>query len=165
MRPGALATTAVLLAVLALVPGLPLWPFLVVATGAAALAWLALRRRAAVPRVPLADEPTAPHALEVALDPALHAAAPSLESRLMQVTRVGIADELGLIVPALVLTVDARLPLRGYVQPQVIAHDLDGAGGDEVRQGAAAKCEQLLVFINQVRLLVVVGLDVAVHRW
>jgi type III secretion protein V len=113
LRPGALATTAVLLAVLALVPGLPLWPFLVVAAGAAGLAWLALRRRAAIPRVPLADEPTPPPALEVALDPALHAAAPSLEPRLTQVTHT-LADELGLIVPPLILSIDARLPLRGY---------------------------------------------------
>ncbi len=113
LRPGALATTAVLLAVLALVPGLPLWPFLVVAAAAAALAWLALRRRAQLPRVPVADAPHPPPALEVALDPALHAAAPALESRLVQVTRA-LADELGLIVPPLSLTIDARLPLRGY---------------------------------------------------
>src|SRR6185312_16038068 len=113
LRPGALITTAVLLAVLALVPGLPLWPFLVVAAGAAALAWLALRRRAQQPRVPVADAPHAPPALEVALDPALHAAAPTLESRLVQVTRT-LSDELGVIVPALQLTIDARLPLRGY---------------------------------------------------
>ncbi|MGZ3440651.1 MAG: flagellar biosynthesis protein FlhA, partial [Polyangia bacterium] len=113
MRPGALATTAVLLAVLALVPGLPLWPFLVVAAGAGGLAWLALRQRAQVPRVPLADAPHPPAALEVALDPALHAAAPALEARLAQVTRT-LADELGLIVPPLMLAVDARLPLRGY---------------------------------------------------
>ncbi|MGZ3427469.1 MAG: FHIPEP family type III secretion protein, partial [Polyangia bacterium] len=54
-----------------------------------------------------------PAALEVALDPALHAAAPALEARLAQVTRA-LADELGLIVPPLMLAVDARLPLRGY---------------------------------------------------
>ncbi|HEX9104622.1 MAG TPA: flagellar biosynthesis protein FlhA, partial [Polyangia bacterium] len=113
LRPGALITTAVLLAVLALVPGLPLWPFLVVAAAAGGLAWLALRRRAQQPRVPIADAPHAPPALEVALDPALHAASPSLEPRLVQVTRA-LSDELGLIVPPLQLTIDARLPLRGY---------------------------------------------------
>jgi len=113
LRPGALATTAILLAVLALVPGLPLWPFLVVAVAAGALAWVALRQRASRPRVPVADAPTPPPALEVALDPALHAAAPSLETRLVAVTR-GLADELGLIVPPLQLTIDAKLPLRGY---------------------------------------------------
>jgi type III secretory pathway component EscV len=113
LRPGALATTAVLLAVLALIPGLPLWPFLVVAAGAATLAWLALRHRAQAPRIPVADAPHPPPALEVALDPALHAAAPALESRLMQVTRA-LSDELGLVMPPLQLTIDAKLPLRGY---------------------------------------------------
>ena len=113
LRPGALITTAVLLAVLALVPGLPLWPFLVVAAAAGTLAWLALRRRAQEPRVPVAEAPHAPPALEVALDPALHAAAPSLEARLVQVTRT-LSDELGVIVPPLTITIDARLPLRGY---------------------------------------------------
>ncbi|HEY2744346.1 MAG TPA: flagellar biosynthesis protein FlhA, partial [Polyangia bacterium] len=113
LRPGALLTTAILLALLALVPGLPLWPFLVVAAATAALAWAALRRRAQRPRVPVADAPSPPPPLEVALDPALHAAAPSLETRLAAVTRA-LADELGLIVPPLVLTIDARLPLRGY---------------------------------------------------
>ena len=113
LRPGALITTAVLLAVLALVPGLPLWPLLVVAAAAGTLAWLALRRRAQEPRVPVAEAPHAPPALEVALDPALHAAAPSLEARLVQVTRT-LSDELGVIVPPLTITIDARLPLRGY---------------------------------------------------
>ena len=38
---------------------------------------------------------------------------PSLEARLVAVTRA-LSDELGLIVPPLTLTIDAALPLRGY---------------------------------------------------
>src|SRR4051812_32139741 len=96
LRPGALAATAALLVVLALVPGLPLWPFLLVATGTATLAWLAQRQHNARPVAPVADLPQAEPPLEVALDPALHAAAPTLEARLHQVTRA-LADELGLL--------------------------------------------------------------------
>lgn len=113
MRPGALLATALLLAVLALVPGLPLWPFLVVAAAAGALAWWALRRRGQTPVAPAAHTPSPPPPLEVALDPALRVAAPTLESRLHQVTRA-LSDELGLPVPPLAVTVDASLPLRGY---------------------------------------------------
>jgi len=113
LRPGALAATAVLLVVLALVPGLPLWPFLLVATGTGALAWSAQRRHNARHIPAVADLPHEEPPLEVALDPALHAAAPGLEARLHAVTRA-LADELGLLVPALTLTIDAKLPLRGY---------------------------------------------------
>ncbi len=113
LRPGALVTTAALLVVFALVPGLPLVPFLVVAAGAVALAWLALRRRAEAPRVPVAEAPRAPLPLEVALDPALHAATPSLETRLSAVGRA-LADDIGILLPPLALTIDAKLPLRGY---------------------------------------------------
>src|SRR4051812_44990390 len=111
LRPGALIGTAVLLVVLSLVPGLPLWPFLLVAAAAGALAWWALRRRAQVPRVPVAEAPRPLLALEVALDPALHAAAPSLEARLAAVTRT-LADDVGIFLPPLSLTIDAKLPLR-----------------------------------------------------
>lgn len=114
MRPGALWATAGLLAALALVPGLPLWPFAIVAALIAGLGWYARRQLvAAASTAPLADSPRPPAPLELALDPALHAAAPSLESRLHQVTRA-LADELGVVVPPLQLTIDARLPLRGY---------------------------------------------------
>jgi type III secretory pathway component EscV len=113
MRPGALLATAALLAMLSLVPGLPLWPFLLIAATVAALGLWARRRHAAGPPPPVAEAPRPPPPLEVALDPALRAASPSLETRLHQVTRA-LADDLGLVVPPLDLTIDARLPLRGY---------------------------------------------------
>ncbi|MDB4971426.1 MAG: type secretion protein LcrD/AscV [Myxococcales bacterium] len=113
LRPGALAATAGLLVLLALVPGLPLWPFMLVAAGTGGLAWMAQRRQRARPVAAIADAPHPAPPLEVALDPALHAAAPTVEARLHQVTRA-LADELGLLVPPLTLTIDARLPLRGY---------------------------------------------------
>jgi type III secretory pathway component EscV len=114
MRPGALWATGGLLVTLALVPGLPLWPFLLVAAAVIGLGLYAQRQgRAAAPTTPVADAPRPPLPLEVALDPALHAATPALGTRLNQVTRA-LADELGLVVPPLTLTIDAHLPLRGY---------------------------------------------------
>ena len=83
LRPGALAATAMLLAVLALVPG-PAAVAVPRRRRRRRRRWrgwrcAAARRR---PRVPVADAPSPPPPLEVALDPALHAAAPSLETRL-----------------------------------------------------------------------------------
>jgi type III secretory pathway component EscV len=111
LRSRALAVTALLLVVLAMVPGLPLWPFALVAVGVAALAWFA--RRGPEEAAPAPSVPRTPPPLEVALDPQLRAASPGLEPRLSAVA-ASLADELGLVVPPVALTVDARLPLRGY---------------------------------------------------
>jgi flagellar biosynthesis component FlhA len=113
MRPRALAATGLLLGALALVPGLPLWPFALVALGAAALAVLAQRREQAAAEPPAPSLPRLAPALEVALDPLLAAALPGLDARLGEVGAT-VADDLGLVVPAPALTVDARLPLRSY---------------------------------------------------
>jgi type III secretion protein V len=112
LRPGALAATAGLLALLALIPGLPLLPFSIVAVGVGALAWTLHRRRPAPPP-PTAEAPTPPIPLELALDPALHAVTPGLESRLSHLQKL-LADDMGIVLPPLGLTIDARLPLRGY---------------------------------------------------
>jgi type III secretion protein V len=112
LRPGALAATAGLLALLALVPGLPLWPFLLMGVAAAGLAWW-MNRRAAAPPPPAMKVPSPPPPVEVALDPALAAASPSLEPQLAQ-AGVALAEDLGLLLPPIRLTRDARLPLRGY---------------------------------------------------
>jgi type III secretion protein V len=112
LRPGALATTAALLGVLAIVPGLPLWPLLLMGGAVGALAWRLYRRRPAPPPT-TADAPTLPLPLEIALDPALHAASLGLEARLGTLQK-SLAEELGMVMPPLRLTVDARLPLRGY---------------------------------------------------
>jgi type III secretory pathway component EscV len=54
-----------------------------------------------------------PPPLEVALDPQLQAALPQLDARLKECS-AQLADELGLVVPAVAHTLDARLPLRSY---------------------------------------------------
>jgi type III secretion protein V len=111
-RPRALGVTALALGALAVVPGLPLWPFALVAVAAAAAAWYAARRAPA----PEASGPSLPRpapALEVALDPALAAAAPGLGARLAEVAGA-LSDELGVPVPAVGLTRSGLLPLRGY---------------------------------------------------
>ncbi len=111
LRSRALFVTALLLLGLALVPGLPLWPFLAVGSGVGALAWYARREPSPPP-----PGPSLPHiapALEVVVDPQLRAAWPALESQLPRIA-AQLADALGLVVPAVTLTIDARLPLRSY---------------------------------------------------
>ena len=95
-------------------PGLPLWPFLLVAAGAGALAWVALRRRAA--RAARAASPTRRRRRRRSRSRSIRRCTPPRRRwrrACTQVTRA-LADELGLVVPPLSLTIDARLPLRGY---------------------------------------------------
>ena len=112
LRPRALLVTAGLLAALALTPGLPLWPFAVVALGVGFLAQR-IRQR---PQKDERDEmalPRVPSPLEVALDPQLRAASPELPERIER-TRLAVVDDLGLPLPRTSLVTDARLPLRSY---------------------------------------------------
>jgi type III secretion protein V len=111
LRSRALLVTALLLFGLALVPGLPLWPFALVGVGVAGLAWYA--RKAPEAPLPAASLPRVAPALEVAVDPQLRVAWPALGEEL---PRIGaqLADELGVMVPPVTLTVDARLALRSY---------------------------------------------------
>jgi type III secretory pathway component EscV len=112
LRPRALAVTAALLGALALVPGLPLWPFALVALGTALLAqWSRTRAPEAAPDAPSLPRARAP--LEVALDPQLRAATGGLDAGLALVGRA-VADDLGMPVPPVAVVTDARLPLRGY---------------------------------------------------
>ncbi len=114
-RPGVLAIVAGLLLALALVPGLPLVPFLVVAVPFAAAAWVAWRRRPQAPPAELVPE--SPPAVEVATDPALAAAADdgrgALDEALAKAAR-SVVDDLGVPVARVERTVDARLPPRGF---------------------------------------------------
>jgi type III secretory pathway component EscV len=116
-RPRALAVTALLLGVLALVPGLPLWPFALVGFTAGGLAlYLRRRRRGPEPIAVGVSLPRPQPALEVAVDSQLAAqlrAAGPVEERLAEVART-LADDLGLPLPPVELAIDARLPLRGY---------------------------------------------------
>jgi type III secretion protein V len=111
LRSRALMVTALLLLGLALVPGLPLWPFALVGVGVAGLAWYA--RRAPEAPAPGPSLPRVAPPLEVAVDPQLRVALPALPEALPQVT-AQLADELGLVIPPVTLTLDARLPLRSY---------------------------------------------------
>jgi type III secretion protein V len=115
LRPRALGATALLLGALALVPGLPLWPFAVVASAAGGLALYARRRRIAAP-VSMPSLPQVPAPLQVAIAPQLApplGGAEQLDARLRQVA-AHLADELGLVIPAVEVLIDARLPLRGW---------------------------------------------------
>ncbi|HEY7957538.1 MAG TPA: flagellar biosynthesis protein FlhA, partial [Polyangia bacterium] len=111
-RPRALGVTALLLAVLALVPGLPLWPFALVGVAAGGLALYTKRRRTLAPQ-PVPSVPEVPRALEVALDPQLATTTAGLDARLGESARA-LAEDLGVLVPAVERSVDPRLPLGSF---------------------------------------------------
>jgi len=125
--PGALGTVAVLMALFAIVPGMPFIPFIF---GAAALAYAAWRARRpavsdavetgneplAAPTKPLGDIldfdeihiEFAPNLVVMALDPAT-----GLESRITNM-RTHIATSYGVILPEIRLTDEASLPPGTY---------------------------------------------------
>lgn len=110
LKPRALMATAALLALLALVPGLPLWPFALAGAAVGAVGLVA-RRREAPADAPA--EPRAPAPLSVVLDAQLAAQVGDLAPRLQRVARRE-AEDLGLVLPAVAVHADARLPLRGW---------------------------------------------------
>lgn len=124
--PAALGTVAVLMALFALVPGLPFIPFLLGAGGLAFAAWSGRRRAQAVPE-PEAQEaaPAArplgdvldlddihvefsPDLVPMVLDPAT-----GLDARIANMRR-HVAASFGLILPEIRLTDDAGLGPGGY---------------------------------------------------
>jgi len=116
-QPRALAGAAILLGVLALVPGLPMAPFLLLGVGAAAAAVAAARRRPAA--APALDEPGAEGArgprLALRLPPAAHArlaARPGeLHARLAAIrARAALAS--GVPIPPLAVVADPALGER-----------------------------------------------------
>jgi type III secretion protein V len=110
-KPRPLLFTAGLLLALALVPGLPMAPFVVVAALAGGAGWAALRRERAAERAAAVAPvvPPVPAALEVALHPTVAAAAgPALAERLGERVRA-VAGELGLYLPGLRLVESAAL--------------------------------------------------------
>ena len=111
-RPQTLLVVAGLLVVLALVPGLPLVPFVVVAIPFALGALVALRRKPTSADTP-ALEPAAHAPVEVALDPALAAACGELDLDFDQAARA-VVEELGIPLAKVAQSVDASLPPRGY---------------------------------------------------
>lgn len=125
--PGALGTVAVLMALFALVPGMPFVPFMLGAAILGGLTWLALRRdRQETEPVPaLSEAPQsrplgdvldfdeihvefAPSLVSMVLDPAT-----GLDARIANM-RNHVATSFGLILPEIRLTDDALLPPGTY---------------------------------------------------
>ena len=125
--PAALGTVAVLMALFALVPGLPFVPFLLGAAGLGVAAWFGQRnlRKAEAPPPEDAAAPAArplgdvldlddihvefaPDLVPMVLDPAT-----GLDARIANMRR-HVAANFGLILPEIRLTDDAGLPPGGY---------------------------------------------------
>lgn len=111
-RPRSLLAVALLLAVLAVVPGLPLIPFLLVALVFAAGATVAFSRGSS-PEPAAALEPHLAPTLELAVDAQLARSAPDLANAVDEAARA-IVDDLGLTMPPITCTTDAALPARSY---------------------------------------------------
>ncbi len=109
-RPRALIAAAGVLALLALMPGLPTVPFAIVATVFGAAAYLTSRTPPA--RTALIYPPDAP-AIEIALDPSIAMGAERVTTDADRATR-RVAEDLGMPLPATVVRLDARLPLRHF---------------------------------------------------
>ncbi len=109
-RPRALLAAAGVLALLALMPGLPTLPFMLIAAVFGGAAWLTARTPP--PRAAFLYPPDAPP-IEIALDA-------SLAAGLARVTAdsdraaARVAEDIGLPLPAPVVRLDARLPLRHF---------------------------------------------------
>ena len=139
-HPAALGTVAVLMALFAVVPGLPFWPFM---AGAAGLGLWAYRLRSHPPAEDAAaDDPKAvaprPRSMGDTLDlDELHVEfAPDLVSMVLDAAtgldaRIGnmrnhVATQFGLILPEIRLTDDPSLPTGGYrirIQGVEVAQD------------------------------------------
>ena len=109
-RPRALGAAAAILGVLALVPGLPLAPFAFVALVFGGAAWAVARIPAPRPTVLL---PRDVPAIEVVVDSALAAHLAMLAHDAVAAT-ARVVEDLGIPLPAPAVTMDPRLPLRGF---------------------------------------------------
>ena len=125
--PGALGTVAALMAVFAIVPGMPFVPFMLGAVALAAAAWFGYQNaRKPPPLLPLSAEPPrprqmgdildfddihiefAPNLVAMVLDPAT-----GLEARIANM-RTHVATAFGLILPEIRLTDEAGLAPGNY---------------------------------------------------
>ncbi len=130
-HPRALGTTSGLLAVLAVVPGLPLWPFLTLAGVSGALAWHLARREFAATAVTAAPAAAAPSAEEpvsaaLAMDPLRlelgygllpligDGGGPRLPDQIKALRRQ-LAGELGFVMPPVRIQDNIQLPSNTYV--------------------------------------------------
>lgn len=126
--PGALGTVAVLMAMFAVVPGMPFLPFIIGAGALAYAAWLGRKRAEPATDTPseMAEPPKrkpigdvldfdeihiefAPNLVGMALDPAT-----GLEARIANM-RAHVAASYGLILPEIRLTDEAALPSGTYI--------------------------------------------------
>ncbi len=124
--PGALGTVAVLMALFALVPGMPFLPFMAGSLALAAATWHARKKLLTPPPDPATVEPPkrkpigdvldfdeihiefAPNLVAMALDPAT-----GLEARIANM-RTHVASAFGLILPEIRLTDEGALPPGSY---------------------------------------------------
>lgn len=129
--PAALGTVAMLMALFALVPGMPFVPFIIGAAALGAASWYGVRHprpvedleeggeatnEAALPDAPIGDlldiddihVKFAPDLVQMVLDPAT-----GLDARIENMRR-HIASEFGLVLPEMRLTDDATLPPGTY---------------------------------------------------
>ncbi len=150
-QPKALAITAGLLAVLAVVPGLPALPFLVLAAALGAIAWRLLRAPAVAVEADAALAPSpvpTPITVEVAPDLAAHLGAMEPDGPFMTEIVPGLRerlfDERGLALPAVTARADLALAGGTFVvrlnevplgRGALASEDLGHAGariGDEI---------------------------------
>jgi flagellar biosynthesis protein FlhA len=131
-HPKALATTAGLLATLAVLPGLPALPFLLLAAGSGALAYRGMRRRGAEAAAAKAAEsrPAPPAEEPIASALAIDAIRVELGYGLLgligdgrgarlpdqiKALRRQLAAELGFVMPSVRIQDNIQLPANGYV--------------------------------------------------
>ncbi len=112
-RPQALYLTAGFLIVLAVVPGLPLVPFLIVGLLALGLGWWSARRRGREETAQVAA-PSVPMALELGLHPELLSKLATPLATLIQSTAEAVALDLGLFIPSARLRAVPSLPAGGW---------------------------------------------------
>lgn len=143
--PGALGTVSVLMAMFAIVPGLPFVPFMIGAVALGAIAVLGLRGPETISSGSLAVEPSrgrplgdvldfddihiefAPDLVAMVLDPAT-----GLDARITNM-RIHVASAFGLILPEIRLTDEAHLPPGTYrIRLQGVERVRDGLMPDRV---------------------------------
>lgn len=128
-HPGALATVGILMAIFAIVPGLPFVPFMLGASALLLMAWIIRKRTSDVPETPdvaeedhTPKEPSmadvldldeihvkfAPDLVDMVLDKGI-----GLDARIRNM-RTHVAREFGVIMPEIRLTDDPALPPNTY---------------------------------------------------
>jgi flagellar biosynthesis protein FlhA len=149
MNPVVLGMVAAAAAVIAMVPGMPKVPFLLIAAGAGALAWKRAQDVKAPPEIRIettnasAEEQEEPIAATLAIDDikielgyGLLALINDLEGRRLtdqiRALRRTLATEYGFVMPAVRILDNMRLPNQGY---SIRIKEMD-AGAGEVRLGS-----------------------------